>query len=38
MSKQIDDAKIELVHRLDDMPRISLVNILPKQSYKAQDI
>ncbi len=38
MSKQIDDAKIELVHRLDDMPRQDIRKILPHKSYKNEDI
>lgn len=38
MSKQIDDTKIELVHRLDDMPRRDFKKILPGSHYTQADI
>jgi hypothetical protein len=38
MSKQIDSNKIELVHRLDDMPRRDIKTILPEGYYDQRDI
>lgn len=38
MSKQIDQNKIDLVHKIDDIPRRDFRDILPSKSYKDSDI
>jgi hypothetical protein len=38
MSKQIDDTKIELVHKIDDIPRRDFRKLIPDKYYKKQDI
>ena len=38
MSKQITSNTIELVHKLDDMPKRSLATILPYKDYQRRDI
>ena len=39
MSKQIDDQKCELIHKIDDIPRRNFKDILPGEpTYKSEDI
>lgn len=39
MSRQIDQAKIDLVHKVDDMPKKNFIDILPKpNTYTKQDL
>jgi serine/threonine protein kinase len=38
MSKQIDENKIELVQKLDDMPRRDFKKLLPSSHYTAGDV
>ena len=38
MSKQIDDTKIDLVHKIDDIPRRDFRKLIPEKFYKKQDI
>ena len=38
MSKQIDQNKIDLVHKIDDIPRRDFRDILPSLKYKEADI
>jgi serine/threonine protein kinase len=39
MSRQIDQAKIDLVHKVDDMPKKNFIDILPKPNpYPKQDL
>lgn len=39
MSRQIDQAKIDLVHKVDDMPKKNFIDILPKPDpYTTQDL
>ena len=39
MSRQIDQAKIDLVHKVDDMPKKKFIDILPQtDAYSKQDL
>jgi hypothetical protein len=40
MSRQIDQAKIDLVHKVDDMPKKNFIDILPQigTTYTTQDL
>jgi hypothetical protein len=38
MSKQIDESKIELVQKVDDIPRRDFKKILPSHNYSQVEI
>ena len=39
MSRQIDQAKIDLVHKVDDMPKKKFIDILPQtDAYSKPDL
>jgi serine/threonine protein kinase len=38
MSRQIDENKIDLVHKIDDIPRTAFSKVIPDKNYKRLDI